>query len=386
MSPHKAPSGDDPGNFVSEWFGQRIYPNIAISNKGLQVQREHRCPFLSEVTEEDRDCVKAPSSLGVCTISSRSNGPRQDWLVCPYRALNLVLLQRVSRLLFASQARPHKGARLKATRAAPLVIPAPTLQREEVRQRVLAALRQGSLCVVYIQDKLGGEISVPKTDRSPEVAFDFTMVEVKGRADSARIGRFGIFELQTMDFHGSYRAVVKNLTDALRLHKHDFHQTVKGNPSWLSEKIEGPNIANVFKRTFYQMMLKFRIGSREPSAGCVLALPRSVWDSWQRHLGGPLLSRLSSGVFVLRKPRHSGMSHRDRNWIVVFDLESASRKSPNPIRIEKVIATDPESMSHYALTVAPECAITEAGATDSLSSRIRGRISLWWPELVDSLH
>ena len=57
------------------------------------------------------------------------------------------------------------------------------------------------------------------------------------------------------------------------------------NINWLSEKIEGPNIANVFKRTFYQMVLKFKLAGHETCAGTTLALPRAVWDSWQRHLG-----------------------------------------------------------------------------------------------------
>src|SRR5437667_12908286 len=90
-----------------------------------------------------------------------------------------------------------------------------------------------------------------------------------------------------MDFHGSYRAVVKNLEDALRLHGLQFHKELQSKPNWLGERIEGPNIANVFKRTFYQIMLNFQIGADESCAGCVLALPVSVWDSWQRHLGKP---------------------------------------------------------------------------------------------------
>ena len=54
-----------------------------------------------------------------------------------------------------------------------------------------------------------------------------------------------------------------------------FHEALKANQGWLSEKVEGPNIANVFKRTFYQMMLKFQIGTQARCAGCALALPES---------------------------------------------------------------------------------------------------------------
>jgi hypothetical protein len=39
------------------------------------------------------------------------------------------------------------------------------------------------------------------------------------------------------------------------------------NQRWLSEGVEGPNIANVFKRTFYQMMFTFQLGHHERCAG-----------------------------------------------------------------------------------------------------------------------
>ncbi len=44
--------------------------------------------------------VKDEPSRGVCTISATSNGPRQDWLVCPYRALNDDLLSGMVRRLY----------------------------------------------------------------------------------------------------------------------------------------------------------------------------------------------------------------------------------------------------------------------------------------------
>ena len=73
------------GNFVSEWFGYRTYPEVLGGAEALRIQTEGRCPFLTSVTRQERDCVKTESSSGVCTISNASNGTRQDWLVCPYR-------------------------------------------------------------------------------------------------------------------------------------------------------------------------------------------------------------------------------------------------------------------------------------------------------------
>jgi hypothetical protein len=46
-----------------------------------------------------------------------------------------------------------------------------------------------------------------------------------------------------------------------------------GNPEWAGRKIEGPNISNAFKRTFYQIVFKFQVTKQGASAGCALALP-----------------------------------------------------------------------------------------------------------------
>lgn len=83
-----------------------------------------------------------------------------------------------------------------------------------------------------------------------------------------------------MDFHGSYRAAVDNLKDALRLHGTTFPDSLAANMKWAAEGVEGPNIANVFKRTFYQILLKFQLSGKGAAAGTVLAIPQAVWDSW----------------------------------------------------------------------------------------------------------
>lgn len=88
-------------NAVSEWFGHRVFPAVSRTPRAILDQQEGRCPFLSAATGEKKLCIKAPTSLGICTISSRSNGLRQDWLVCPYRALDSALVENVSRRLFS---------------------------------------------------------------------------------------------------------------------------------------------------------------------------------------------------------------------------------------------------------------------------------------------
>ena len=369
--PADAPASPLRGNFVSEWFGHRVHPAVTESLESLADQRAARCPFLSTATRETTACVKSPAARGICTISSCSNGPRQDWLVCPYRALDFRLFENAAQRLFAP------------VRVTPLiVVSAPTLLADDVRTRVAETIQSGGKAVVFLQAKLGGEISLAPTERSPEVSFDTTLVEIVTREGAFDIGRYGILEVQTMDFHGTYRHAVKNLTDALRLHGEEFHRVLQENQGrWISEEIEGPNIANVFKRTFYQMMLKFQIG--ESSAGCVLALPAAVWDSWQRHLGKPELTRNPDDTFTLSKPGGLPPGHVPA-WIYVFDLDASSSVTPNPVVIQKVIATDADSVAYYAVKVAPEIAIAEGGTAGALSATIRRRLASWWPALGGS--
>src|SRR5438093_13215762 len=85
------------GNFVSEWYGHRVFPAVSLSQDALRDQQAVRCPFLTEAMGEERSCVKSVNAQGVCTISSVSNGPRQDWLVCPIRAIDQPLLDNVAR-------------------------------------------------------------------------------------------------------------------------------------------------------------------------------------------------------------------------------------------------------------------------------------------------
>jgi hypothetical protein len=252
----------------------------------------------------------------------------------------------------------------------------------DTRQSILDTLTAGGVAITFLQGKIGGEISLAPTERSPEMSFDTTLIEIVQRDGNLSVGRFGILEVQTMDFHGTYRNAVNNLTDGLRLHPDDFYEVLRSPTGrrWISDRIEGPNIANVFKRTFYQMMLKFQIGAHPSSAGCVLALPQSVWDSWQRHLGKPELLPQDDGELQLSKPG-AGRPDRVPAWIYVFDVQSMSQLTPNPLFLRHIIATDADSFAHYAVKVAPEIAIGEGGSAAMLSETIRRRLSAWWPDL-----
>jgi len=358
------------GNFVSEWYGHRVYPVVTKAEQALADQRAKRCPFLSLATLTPRECVKPPAASGVCTVSSNSNGPRQDWLACPYRALDANLLQRAVSRVFQLSDDP-----------APLVIPAPALADVAARSAAQARLTAGGALYVYLQNKLGGEISIPSSARSPEFAFDSTVVELVVRDGAPSLTRYGILELQTMDFHGSFRNVVANLTDGLRLHPDRFHAMIEENQArWLGERVEGPNIANVFKRTFYQMLFKFHIGAHEPCAGCILAIPLSVWDSWQRHLGRPDLVAKPDGTSELFLPTRAPGA-RVPAWIFVFDLVTTPDRTPDELVLVHQIATDAEAIAHYAVRVAPDAAVMAGGVTANIIETIRRRIAGYWPEL-----
>lgn len=309
-------------------------------------------------------------SSGVCTINNASNGVRQDWLVCPYRALDANLIEDVARRLFAAPS----GLPI-------LLAPAPGLSQPEMRSEVTRHVGDGGLAVVYFQNKLGGEISIRATDRSPEVSFDMTLVELLACEDEhIRVGRFGVLEVQTMDFHGSYRHAVKNLKDSLRLHGQGFATALQSNQRWLADRIEGPNIANVFKRTFYQMMLKFQLGVHPGSVGTSLAIPQAVWDSWQPHLGRPDLVSGNGGTHILQRPDVGDMV--PSAWIYVFEIAEDSDEHPSPIVIRQRILTNAASIAYYALEEVSSRAFAGAAAADTLVSAIHRRLLAWWPELV----
>jgi hypothetical protein len=366
-------SKEPQGNFVSEWFGHRIYPKVISSPSSIIDQQNERCPFLTQATGELRKCIKSEAAKGVCTISSLSNGLRQDWLVCPYRALNDDLVSNSIRQLFALPVGVH-----------PYVTPAITLKRNEIRDEITSRLSAGQPVFIYFDKKTSGELSIPSTEHSPEFSFDVTVIEVASQNGVPHIGRFGILEIQTMDFHGSYRDAVRNLREGLRMHPTRFGPTIQDNQWWLSEGVEGPNIANVFKRTFYQMMFKFQLGHHERCAGCVLAIPKSVWDSWQRHLGAPELRQEADGTFSLLAPGRAAPNPYPA-WIYVFDPDADAPETPSPIVLRLMIGTDAPSISHWALEVAPAAALSTIDTEIGFLSTLSRRLKAIWPELAKTV-
>lgn len=356
-------------NSVSEWFGHRVCPTVAADTSAQTAQKKGICPFLTTAfgTQSPQLCVKQANSRGVCTVSSDSNGARQDWVVCPYRTIDSPIFLHSTHRLFAL-----------ARDAEVLLVPAPALRDKNRRDTVNRHLKSGKPAFVFFMDKLGGEIDLPGSKCSPKFKLDATIVELLAPgAAMPEIGRYAVVEIQTMDFHGSYKHATTSLTNALRLHPENFAKQLRENPHWASEEIEGPNISNVFKRTIYQILFKLRLGLQPECSGCVLALPQAVWDSWQPHLGAPKFVKLADQTWTLAG---HPVPAKQPGWLSVFDIDAQSKKSPNPIVVRQEIRLDVEMLSKLAFEVAPEEAMKHIGGDVGLKSLIQRRMAEFWPE------
>jgi hypothetical protein len=357
-------------NSISEWFGHRTYPTVANNPSALDDQRENRCPFLTSAFASERKCIKAANSRGVCTVSSEAEGRPMDWVVCPYRTLTSPILEDAARRLFHLR-----------TAQSLLLVPAPALGAVEMQRRVWDAVTGRRSVLIYFMDKLGGEIDLPGSRKSPKFKLDTTLVEMVPEKGGIGIGKHGILEVQTMDYHGSYAAATESLTNALMLHPKDFAEQLMHNANWASAGIQSPNIANVFKRTIYQVLFKFQLGHHEACAGCILAIPQSVWLSWQPHLGAPELIELPDGSWRFVAAGTSKTNETTKGWILVFEVVSGASETPNPIAITQVIRADSQILARLAFERAPTEAMNLLESGDVIRTVIRRRIAQFWPTL-----
>lgn len=359
-----------PGNYISEWVGHRIYPTVRLDVSTFIGKSFGKCPFLSDALRQQTNCVKNENSFGVCTVNSVSNGAAQDWLACPYRVIASGLINSACERIFGEE---------NVLQPVPVTLLQVPAELASFKDKVLP----GTSGYVFFQAKLGGEISVVGTSKSPEMSFDVTLVEIHNDEGRFKVGRYGIVEIQTMDFHGSYRAAVQNLKDALRLHRSDFPDALRQNLRWTGEGVEGPNIANVFKRTFYQILIKFQLSGQGAAAGTVLAIPQAVWDSWQPFLGSPELEKVTDNVFALKTVDGSPQGGASTNaYISVFDLDSGADSAISPIRVKMHVRVNAEQLAHHAFKVVPTGMLKSLSATDSILIRIRERLAAYWPELM----
>jgi hypothetical protein len=129
-----------------------------------------------------------------------------------------------------------------------------------------------------------------------------------------------------------------------------------------------------------QISVKFQVTSRDTSAGCVLALPKPVWDSWQPFLGAPELHQTPDGTWRLLDDRTA----TPNNWIYVFDIgdDASPDGGPAPVNVCLVIGTDAPTLSRAAFDVAPARAVEHGAGTDAVVSSIVRRLRAHIPVVL----
>jgi hypothetical protein len=327
-------------------------------------------------------CIKLPSRhrpTGVCTISSDANGARQDWLACPYRTLDehFTLIKEAIHLLFSIPA----GTDV-------LVLSGEKIGTPNGRAAALTALAAGVRVFLFLSDKLGGEVDIPETAATPGSKVDVSIIEVTAIRSEGSLSDFGkhvFFEIQSADFHGSPLHAVGALEALAAKHplSKDFYDALEAYPEIAGTAVEGPNKSNVFKRTFYQAVLKIRLAENSDCGGFVLVIPTAVWESWLKHFGNPVLRDPINGCTALAKTdeEHEWLIASSKAWIFVFDLNRSDVTSPTPLLIRHRIAISTESLLHYAFDEVATKA-QELKVIDRYRAALKHRIEekLWPPE------
>jgi hypothetical protein len=375
----KPSRGVTTGNFVAEWFGHRVWPKVDSNPVALQHQSERVCPFLSSATGFEKRCIKISgrtSPTGVCTISSDSNGPRQDWLACPYRTLDeqFTLLGHAIRLRYAVpdhvNIRVFSGEKIKTPEG----------------KAELAKCLKGSNCraFVFMADKLGGEIDLAETDASPGAKVDVSVVEVlscDATGMPSELGQHLIYEIQTADFHGSPLHAVKALEELCieREANETFHEVLSKDVELCGIGVEGPNKSNVFKRTFYQAVLKIQLAQHESCAGFVLVIPASVWSSWMRHLGNPELRHIEGikSALLVEGEDPQAQVRESKSWIFVFDIDQQANVTPHPLVIKDMVAVSAKALEEHAFVKAVNAAF-RVGVIERYRAVFSTRIRAAW--------
>lgn len=373
--------GCQTGNFVSEWFGHRVWPVVDTSERARLDQGHRACPFLTGVTGEAADCVKSARGwsepYGVCTISSDCNGPRQEWIACPFRVLDqdLEVLMPAIRYKYSM---PDQ-ARL-------LLLPITSLSRGESRDRILDAVNRQQRIFLFSAQKLGGEIDLPETEMSPGASVDLSAIEVITTDENGKPAQLGghlFFEIQTADFHGSPLHAAAELANLCPKGKATprYHKRLVEQVEVCGRGVEGPNKANIFKRTIYQMIFKTELARRSNSAGFAILLPVPVWESWRKHLGQPELTRVDgdAGHMALLAPGESASADPAVGdaTIYVCDIDTDSSESPQPLHITQRVTCTAHALSYHAFVGAADRAF-ERHVVDSFRATFAERIERAW--------
>ncbi len=231
-------------------------------------------------------------------------------------------------------------------------------------------------------------MDVPETHDSPGLKVDNSVIEITdidpANGRPSQHGRHMFFEIQTTDFHGSPLHAVRRLREKCQQGTTEpYHAAIVASPRDCGEGMEGPNKANVFKRTSYQMIFKIELDDAANSAGFAIVLPVPVWKSWLKHLGQPVLITDSAdpAVMHLKPPGVEGPWQpvkQPRSWIFVFDIDRDSPESPSPLKILYRIAVDAAALIEYAFKIAPTKAIKHGAIEVFRKNLINQRVLKNW--------
>ncbi len=355
------PQGCDTGNFVAEWFGHRVWPDVDASGTARRDQSARLCPFLTTATGERTECAKRARGwkepYGVCTISSDSNGLRQDWIACPHRTLDQHFTLLASTVRSSFSIAPDTGV---------LLLPLTVLHRGAHRRRILEAIKASSRVFLFSSQKLGGEIDLPETDASPGAAVDMSVIEVlaaDARGEPSKFGKHLFYEIQTADFHGSplhAAAALRGLCPS-GPPTQAYHANLKSRVQVCGTGVEGPNKANIFKRTIYQMIFKIELARDPQCAGFAIVLPVPVWDSWLKHLGQPEFVQVGDhpARVALSAPSATDLpsGERAQATVYVFDIDRDSKETPSPLRIVQEVSVSAAALAYHAFVRASDQAL-----------------------------
>lgn len=378
--PTKPKHGATKGNFIAEWFGRRVWNTVDPHLKVYDLKSSTECPFLSVAIGESRACIKTnrrDRPTGVCTISSDANGTRQDWLACPYRTLDkdFTLIKEAVHLLFKIPGQQSV-----------LILSGEAIKKAVYRKAMRDALSERTQRVfIFLADKMGGEVDIPETLQTPGTKVDVSIIEISS-CDEAGLpngyGRHVHFEIQTADFHGSPLHAVDALEELAvsTSSPEEFYLALSGDIEMCGIGVEGPNKSNVFKRTFYQAVLKIRFAEADDCAGFILVIPTAVWESWKKHLGNPTIRPPINGRTALARneAEHEHICANAKAWIFVFDIDQTSGVSPQPLRVVQKIGVTTEILTYFAFEKVGEEAINHRVIDNyrkTMAQRIRSALT-----------
>jgi len=263
-------------NSISEWFGYRIFPTVTDAEQAIRDQQDERCPFLAKRSGRHESASSRPTRAAYAPYPAKLTAAAR-LVVCPYRTADQPDPDGGGApAVFSSHVRRNRCS--YPPRRLPTARP-----KNESANRSMA----GGGCSLYFMDKLGGEIDIPwkQTFGKVQTRHDASWRSL-GLGAEPPSADTAILEVQTMDFHGTYREATLSLTHALKLHPRDFASQLRANPNWASAGMESEH------RQRYSSEPSTRYCSSSAGNHSRLcrrhpALPGSVWESWQPHWGAP---------------------------------------------------------------------------------------------------